>query len=354
MTVGFSNETAMCKFVRPNFYECSETSENAVFLSDMLAAVAVKGTIREYALFRKNNWRVSLGLNRVSVGSYLDQDCKAQTEWVRRGMPRKQIPLKETMILRLNISGLKDGCNQSHAMPTSTLRKLTGLKVSKPMFFAKPTRQNSSNRAYNLQIWLIGNKMAFGALSQESNGYCSHRGIYSLCVRRKSRQHNEIAKYVRQISKNSSYIFKKFNFSVEGELSDTDALDLATQANAEIWRRDLIVDALLDIDVQKRLANLIEGGRVVSGLVRVAGKGIPGKAVALTGETATITILGIVGVAILIGLGLMPIPMILLYRKGFVTDVESTYKRAVMKNRWCRLLYGGSKHSSKHLCGQNR
>ncbi len=49
-------------------------------------------------------------------------------------------------------------------------------------------------------------------------------------------------------------------------------------------------------------------------------------------EFATINIAGIAGVAILIVLVLMPIPMILLYGKGLVSDVESSYKRAVMKN----------------------
>ncbi len=49
-------------------------------------------------------------------------------------------------------------------------------------------------------------------------------------------------------------------------------------------------------------------------------------------ETATINILGIVGVVILIFLVLIPIPMIFQYWKGVVADVESSYKRAVMKS----------------------
>ncbi len=305
----------------------------------MLGAIAVKGMIQANALFRRSNLKVSLVLGRASFSSHLGQDCKALTKWARHGMLRGQIPLKEFMYLRLNISGLKNGCNRSHAMPASNLRKLTGLKVSKPMFFSSPSPQNTSTRAYNLGIWLIGNKMSLGAVSQGSSGYCSHwvqyglgqygRGQYSLCVRRESSQHHEVAKYVQL--KNLSYVSKIFNFSVEGALSDTDALDIAIQSNVEMARKDFFVEKILDIDVQKRVANLIEGGRVVSGLVRVAEKGIQGKVVLRRVETATINILGIVGVAILVGLGLMPIPMILLYRKGFVTDVESTYKRAVMK-----------------------
>ncbi len=42
--------------------------------------------------------------------------------------------------------------------------------------------------------------------------------------------------------------------------------------------------------------------------------------------------LGKVGVAILSGLELMPMPMIFQYRKGSVANAESLYKRAVTKN----------------------
>ncbi len=49
-------------------------------------------------------------------------------------------------------------------------------------------------------------------------------------------------------------------------------------------------------------------------------------------ETATINIVGIVGVAILLVLVLLPTPMIIRYGKGIVGDVESSYRRAVMKN----------------------
>ncbi len=111
-----------------------------------------------------------------------------------------------------------------------------------------------------------------------------------------------------------------------------DALDMAVQGSVEMVRTDPITPDTFLLDAQKKTANMIERGRVLSGLVRVTGKGIPGKAVVRKVETATINILGMVGVAILIVLVLMPIPMILHYGKGLVSDVESSYKRAVMKN----------------------
>ncbi len=115
-------------------------------------------------------------------------------------------------------------------------------------------------------------------------------------------------------------------------MSESDAVDIAIQGNLEITRTDLFAARTFIVDNQKRVAKLIETRGVFSGLVRVAGKGKPGKAVVRKVETATVNILGIVGVLVLVGLALMPIPMILQYRKGIVNDVESSYKRAVMKN----------------------
>ncbi len=74
----------------------------ADFASDTLSVVAVRETIRANALFRHNNWKASLILNNTSIHSRLGLEFKAeedsQTEWVRRGMPREQIPVKKKMI----------------------------------------------------------------------------------------------------------------------------------------------------------------------------------------------------------------------------------------------------------------
>ncbi len=59
---------------------------------------------------------------------------------------------------------------------------------------------------------------------------------------------------------------------------------------------------------------------------------VRGKSAVRRVETATINILGRAGVAILIILVLMPIPIILRYVKGLVSNFERSYKRAVMKN----------------------
>ncbi len=335
-THGFSNETTACQKVNEYYFECSESNENRDFVSDMLASAAVQGTALANELFRLNNRRASLVLHNVSIGSPVGQSFKseedAHTEWVRNGMPRDQARKRDRMILYLNISGLKDGCNHSHAMPASNFRKLRGLKVSKPTFLELPSRHYASCGEYYLVVWSIGNRVRLGALSQVSKGYCSDNIKVRLCVRSKSSREHEVAYYMRSASENSPKFSKVFNFSVEGELSDTDALDIAIQGNVEGLRSDFVAEGAFEVDVQKKVANLIERGGVISGLLRVAGKGIQGKSAVRRVETATINIFGVVGLAILVGLVLMPIPMMLQYRKGIVTNVESSYKRAVMKS----------------------
>ncbi len=159
--VGLVNEAASCSFVRAGFYECSESNENTDFVSGVLASAAVVGTTGANELFRQKDWRVVLVLNIASIGSGINGGFKPedlQTEWVRRGMPRDRIPRKKWMILYLDTNGLRDGCNQSHAMPASNLRKLSGLKVSKPTFFRFRTPKYTLNGEYSLVVLLIGNK----------------------------------------------------------------------------------------------------------------------------------------------------------------------------------------------------
>ncbi len=275
----------------------------------------MRETIRANALFRHNNWKASLILNNTSIHSRLGLEFKAeedsQTGWVRRGMPREQIPVKKEDDLHLNINGLKDGCSQSHAMPSSNLQRISGLEVSKPTLFPFITGNYTSNGVYSLAVWLLGNKTRLGAISHGSSGYCSDMAGYRLCVRRESSRKHEVARYVRISTKSSWYYSKKFNFSVEGDLSDTDAMDIAIQSDVETHRVDFMALEEYDLNIQRRVANLIESGRVLSGLVRVVGKGIPGRSMVRKDETATINIFGIVGVAILTGLVLIPIPMIL-------------------------------------------
>ncbi len=217
-------------------------------------------------------------------------------------------------------------------MPASNFRKLSGLKVSNPMFFPVPTIDYYLIGEYSLLAWLIGNKTRLGAVSHGRSGYCSDIANLRLCVRSEKSRKHEVALYFRLRAKHKSFFHKKFDFSVEGELSDTDALDIAIQGTVEITREEFLGETKFSLDLQKKVANLIERGAVLSGLVRVAGKRIRGKSVVRPVEIATITILGIAGAAILFGLVLVPIPMIILYRKGIVTDVETSYKRAVMKN----------------------
>ncbi len=102
------------------------------------------------------------------------------------------------------------------------------------------------------------------------------------------------------------------------------------QDHAEMMRKDRTALRTYAFEKQERIANLNKQGRVLSGRVRVAGKEISGKSLERRVETATIKILGISGVAILLLLVLMPIPIIFQH-KGIVSDVESSYKRAMMK-----------------------
>ncbi len=108
-------------------------------------------------------------------------------------------------------------------------------------------------------------------------------------------------------------------------MSNTDALEIAIQGNVAMMTADRITRGTVSLETQNLIANFIDRGSVLSGLFRVAGEGIPVGRV----ETATNNILGI---GIVLVLGLMRIPIILKYGKGIVSDVETSYKRAVMKS----------------------
>ncbi len=106
-------------------------------------------------------------------------------------------------------------------------------------------------------------------------------------------------------------------------------MDFAVQANVEVSRRKQF-GGLPNLDeAKRRVPVLIESGKVLSGLVRVAEKAFQGKAVRGKADVATINILGIVGMAIFMLLIALPIPAISIYRRGAVADVESSYRRAV-------------------------
>ncbi len=250
------------------------------------------------------------------------------------------MPTGNDLLLYLNIKGLAGGCSHSHAMPASNFRKLSGLRASKHAFFLRDagnytffgTGKYTSIGEYSPVVWLDGNRTLLGTVAQVSNGFCSDVYSNRLCVRRKSNRNHEVARYHRLTSGYSTYYTKTYNFSVEGELSNTDALEIAIQGHAAIMTRDQISGDSFDSETQKLVANFIERGRVLSGFVRVAGKGVPGKSVVRRVETATINVLGVVGAAIVLVLVLMPIPIILKYGKGIVSNVESSYKRAVMKS----------------------
>ncbi len=269
VTLGYINDSTACKYVNRYFFECSESYENTDFVSDALASVTVRGINAAYPLLRQSNWRVNLVMNSTSIlspdrlGLFLRrssirsrQDVRlaaeedAQTEWVRRGLPRRglprrglpreKMPRKEDMILQLNIIGLTYGCSQSLVMPGSNLRKIRGLKVSNPTFFRPTTGNYTSTGEYSLLVWLEGKKTRLGAVTQVSNGYCCDVEEFRLCVRRKSSRNHEVAQYIRETSRYSTYQYytKYLNFSVEGELRGTDALDIAIQDSVEMTRID--------------------------------------------------------------------------------------------------------------------
>ncbi len=61
-------------------------------------------------------------------------------------------------------------------------------------------------------VWLVGNKMRLGAVTQESDGYCSDVDGVRLCVRRKSSRKHEVARYFRVTSEVFDILIQKFQF----------------------------------------------------------------------------------------------------------------------------------------------
>ncbi len=246
-------------------------------MSDVLASVAVLGTVRANDLLRQNNWRVNLFLNSVSVrppfGVRFKAEKDAETEWVRRGMPCEKMPISTGMHLHLNIKGLEDGCSHRHAMPVSNFQELNGLRVSKHTYFPRDTGKYTSIGEYSPVVWLTGNRILLGAVTQVSKGYCSYVHGHRLCVRSKSNRKHDVARYERVISEYSTLYTKTYNFSVLGELSNTDALEIAVQGHVAMMTADQITQDTFASETQKLVVNFIESGRVLSGLVRVAGKG---------------------------------------------------------------------------------
>ncbi len=201
-------------------------------------------------------------MNRASIrypfGARFKAQEDSQTDWLRRGMPRGQIPRRMSMILHLNIKGLNNECVQRHAMPVSYLRKLSGLEVSKPTFFRSGMGNDTVFGEYNLMVLLIGNKTRLGTVTQVRNGYCSDIQLLRLCVRSRTSRKHEFAKYSRKESKYSTYYVKYFNFSAEGELSDTEKLEIAIQGSVLMMMRDQIARRSYNFEQQERLANLLQ------------------------------------------------------------------------------------------------
>ncbi len=112
---------------------------------------------------------------------------------------------------------------------------------------------------------------------------------------------------------------------------DTDALDIAIQGSvttARLHLSSLVTYSIFSMFRKETLMrwNAAEYFQKSSKLLEKEYQEFQ------TCVTATIDMLGKVGVTILIGLKLIPIPMIFQYRKGILANVESLYKRAAMKN----------------------
>ncbi len=74
--------------------------------------------------------------------------------------------------------------------------------------------------------------------------------------------------------------------------------------------------------------------------MRVAEKTIQGKSARGKSTIATINILGIIGIAILMLLAALPVPVLSISGRGAVADVESSYRRAVKEIRGEEWLLG--------------
>ncbi len=95
---------------------------------------------------------------------------------------------------------------------------------------------------------LIENKTRLGTVSRVRNGYCSDIERPRLCVRRRSSRKHEFEAYIRIESDYSTYFVKQFNFSVEGELSETERLEIAVQGSAQMMMRDQIARESYDFE----------------------------------------------------------------------------------------------------------
>ena len=129
----------------------------------------------------------------------------------------------------------------------------------------------------------------------------------------------------KTVQKYSETYIKVYNFGVPGVWHKEDAMDLATQAIVEAISPDHISGRIFFEESQKRVEKLIESGKVLSGLLRVAGKGVQGKSASHKPDVATTNILGIAGAAILVLLVAVPIPMLFVCREGIEADIQSSY-----------------------------
>ncbi len=145
-----------------------------------------------------------------------------------------------------------------------------------------------------------------------------------------AKREHEVALYIWKGSTVACEAYeKRFNFSLRGMLQKEDILDLAVQTNIEVIRRKQFGGGIELSEAQRRVSMLIESGRVLSGLVRVAEKTTQGKLARDKSSIATVNILGIIGMVILTLRAALTVLVPSIYRRGAVADVESSYRRAV-------------------------
>ncbi len=264
------------------------------------------------------------GLNRSRRAEF-----NAQTAWIRRGMPAEEIPRQEGTVLGFNMKLLQGGCKHKHPIPVSALHKLESLKFLKQNI---PLTKHVWRGDHNLLIWIAENAIALGTLTQARNEHCCILSDYRLCVSNIARAKHEVALYLnhRLLGFPDMYT-KMYNYSVQGTLRKMDVLELAVQANLELMRRDPFSGILTFEGCRRNIAKRIENRKIISGLVRVAGKVKQGKAALYKSDKATINILGLLGVAILMVLIAMPITVLLFFKQRVIASVESSYRRSVIE-----------------------